>query len=181
MTPSLGRPATSVWATVITGEDPPLAVCSTLLTSGRPLVLTGWYSSPKTQHALLLSSVFPLWVALHAVLHHISLYTTLFYCEEKEMQPLQWMTALFRARILLGFGFLQGNEVPYEEHLTKGSEKLAEVARNLRDLYKDNWEVVQYFFIWQQNPWIFLLNITLQWNRWRRKGITAFQTVRKAD
>lgn len=54
------------------------------------------------------------------------------------MQPLQWMTALFSAWILLGFGFLQGNEVPYEEHLTKGSGKLAEVTRNLRDLYKDN-------------------------------------------
>lgn len=54
------------------------------------------------------------------------------------MQPLQWMIALFRAWILLGFRFLQGKEMPCEEHLMKDSGKLAEMASNLRDLYKDN-------------------------------------------
>lgn len=66
------------------------------------------------------------------------------------MQQLQWITIIFRAWIFLGF--LEGNEMPYDKHLTEDTRKLAETTSNLRDFCKGNWEVVKYPFTWQQEP-----------------------------
>lgn len=62
------------------------------------------------------------------------------------MQQPQWITTLFRAWIFLSFRFLQENETPYKEHLTKDTGKLAKMTCKLRDLCKGNWQIVQYFF-----------------------------------